>query len=105
MTTQGLDEAVKSLAFSHTELTPAVEDLLRRAASDEDVLLKGVAYAAIFGAARIMKILTQGWAKDTLDFNRANQLLERAVMSDNANTVDTVRAFVQVSPEKTFCWP
>ena len=33
----------------------------------------------------MLKILTQGWNKDTLDFNTANQLLERALMSDNAN--------------------
>ena len=74
MTTKGLDGAVEDLASCHTELTPAVEDLLRRAASDKNAVMKGVEFASEFGAARMLKILTQGWNKDTLDFNTANQL-------------------------------
>ena len=35
VTTKGLGEALARLAAHHRELTPAVEDLLRRAASDE----------------------------------------------------------------------
>ena len=102
VTMKGLDGAVISLAAYHAELTPAVEDLLRRvAASDNDAVTMGVAYAAEFGAARILKILTQGWDKNTLDSTDANHLLEKALMSDNADTVDTIRAFVpSVSSEK-----
>ena len=102
VTTKGLDEALAFLAAYHTDLTPAIEDLLRRAASDKDALRMGVTYATNFGAASMLQILTQGWNKDTLDFNIANQLLERALMSDNADTVDIVRAFVpSVSTENT----
>ena len=42
------------------------------------------------GRARISKILTQG----TLDSTRANYFLEEVLMSDNADTVDIIRAFV-----------
>ena len=47
VTTKGVDKALSSLAAFNTELTPAVEDLLRRAASDVDVLLMGVVYARV----------------------------------------------------------
>ena len=44
-TKKGLGGALRSLAAFNTDLTPAVEDLLRRAASDEDALRMQVAYA------------------------------------------------------------
>ena len=100
VTTKGLDRALANLAAYHTKLTPAVEDLLRRAASDKVASRVGVDYASEYGAASMLKVLTKGWDKDTLDFNLANQLLESALMSDNADTVNTIRAFVpSVSPE------
>ena len=94
LATEGLDKALMWLAPFHTKLTPAVEGLLRRAASDKDVARMGMHYATFNGATSMLKILTQGWDKNTLDPTEANQLLERALMSDNADTVDTVRAFV-----------
>ena len=94
MTTKGLGEAVLSLAFYQAELSPAVDELLRRAASDKDAAVKGVAYAAEFGATRMLTFLTQGWDENTLDSTEANLLLEKALMTDNADTVDTIKAFV-----------
>ena len=67
---------------------------MRRAATDEVTARKGVGYASRWGATRILKILTQGWDKDTQDFTGANELLDLALMSDNADTVGTIRAFV-----------
>lgn len=67
VTTKGLDKALKYLATCHTELTPAVEDFLRRSASDEEAVRMGVDYAANLGASSMLKILTQGWDKNTLD--------------------------------------
>ena len=66
VTTKGLDRAVSLLATYRTKLTPAVEDLLRRAASDRNVVRVGVTLAARFGAASMLKILTQDWDKNTL---------------------------------------
>ena len=94
VTTQGFHEALKILAAFNTELTPALEDLLRRAASDKDAAMKGVVNAAHFGAAKMLTILTRGWDNNTLDPTKANQLLELSLMSDNAETVDIVKAFV-----------
>ena len=51
VTKKGLDSALISLAAYHTELTPAVKDLLRRAASDKDAVKKGVVYATNIGAS------------------------------------------------------
>ena len=51
VTRKGLGGAVASIAFYQTELTPAVEDLLRRSALDQEALRKGVANAAQVGAA------------------------------------------------------
>merc|ERR1711971_285176 len=100
VTTRGLDEALENLAAFGTKLTPAVEDLLRRAASDKDVARMGVVYATHYGATSMLKILTQGWDKNTLHPRGANQLLEKALMSDCADTVDTIKAFVpRVSSE------
>ena len=79
-TKKGLDKALQWLAAYHTELTPAVEELLRRAASDKDAVRMGVGYATNFGAARMLKILTQGWDRNTLDPTEANHLLEKALM-------------------------
>merc|ERR1719500_292500 len=42
----------------------------------------------------MLKILTQGWDKNTLDPEESNHLLKAALMSDNADTVDTIKAFV-----------
>ena len=42
----------------------------------------------------MLKILTQDWDKNTLDPTEAHHLLGRVLMSDNADTVDIVRAFV-----------
>ena len=78
VTKKGLDRALQHLATYHTELTPAVEDLLRRARSDEDAVMKGLHYATNFGATRMLEILTQGWDKNTIDPTEANLLLERA---------------------------
>ena len=49
VTTECLDKALKWLAPFCTELTPAVEDLLRRAASDKDTVRMGVHYATFNG--------------------------------------------------------
>ena len=66
VTAKGLDESVLSLATFHIELTPAIEELLRRAASDKNAVRMGVTYATQFGATRMLKILTQDWDKNTL---------------------------------------
>ena len=47
-----------------------------------------------YGAASMLKVLTKGWDKNTLDSSEGNYLLERALVSDNADTVDIIRAFV-----------
>ena len=96
VTTKGLGEALKKLAAFHTELTPAVEDLVRKAAaSEKDAEKKGMVVATKFGAARMLNILIQCWDKNTLDSTIANHLLKIAILSDNADTVDTIRAFVK----------
>jgi len=105
VTMKGLDEAVKLLASNQTELTPAVEDLLRRAASDKGVEKRGVVSAAAHGATRMLKILTKGWDQSTLslDSTEANFLLKQALMSDNADTVDAIRAFVPSVSSENIC--
>ena len=50
VTTKGLVEAVKSLGGCHTEVTPAVEDFFRRAASDKNAARIEVELATQFGA-------------------------------------------------------
>merc|ERR1719234_176112 len=81
-------------------MTPAVEDLLRRAALDEDALITGVDYATRLGAARMLKILTNGCTKNTVSPSNSSYLLETALKSDNAETVQVVLALVRdVSPE------
>ena len=42
----------------------------------------------------MLNILTLGWNKNTLDSTDANRLLKEALMSDNADTVDIMRACV-----------
>ena len=68
LTTKGLGGALRKLALWHTEVTPAVEDLLRRAASDEDAVKRGVGTAAQYGATRILKILTLDTKKNSSSF-------------------------------------
>ena len=94
VTTKGLKEALIFVAGYHNDLTPAVEDLLRRAALDKNAKMLGVECACQYGNARVLKILTQGWDKNTMDPTEANNLLGNALMSDNADTVEIVRAFV-----------
>ena len=94
VTMKCLGGALQCIASYHTQMTPAVESFMTRAASDKDVTIKDVAYATLFGNIKMSRILTQGWDKYTLDSTDANQLLEKALMSDNAETVDTIRAFV-----------
>ena len=78
-----------------TELTPAITELLIRASSDEDVLKQGVETAAQMGAASVLKILTIGWNRNRLHPSSANNLLQHALASDNAETVQVILAFVQ----------
>ena len=59
LTKKGLDIALQWLSALHTELTPSVEDLVRRARSEKDAARMGVVYAAGFGAASMLKVLTQ----------------------------------------------
>ena len=77
LTKKGLVETVKDLAALRTELTPAVEDLLRRASSDKVAVRMGVICAAKFGATSMLKILTEGWNKNILDPTEANLLLKK----------------------------
>ena len=58
------------MAIYQTELTPAVQDLLRRAALDQEAVTNsvrggGVAYAAHYGASSMLKILTKDWKRNT----------------------------------------
>merc|ERR1719234_1302861 len=81
-------------------MTPAVEDLLRRAALDEDALITGVDYATRLGAARMLKILTKGCTKNTVSPSNSSHMLEKALKSDDAETVQVVLALVRdVSPK------
>ena len=63
MTTKGLDVAVKYFAGYQRDVTPAVEDILRRAAlnKDEDTVRMGVRSATVYGATSMLKVLTYGW--------------------------------------------
>ena len=81
VTRKGLGSALADLAAWQIQLTPALEDLVRRAALDKDAVRMGVDYATQFGATSMLKILTHGWTKNTLDPADANHLLENAVKS------------------------
>ena len=94
VTQRGFGKTLERLATWQTELTPAVKELLKRASSDEDTLTSGVAQAAQMGATSMLKILTNGWTRNTLHPSDANYLLQHALKSDNAETVQVVLAFV-----------
>ena len=94
VTQKGLAEALINLATWQTELTPAVKELLIRASLDQDTLRSGVEHAAQMGATTMLKILTNGWNKNTLHPSEANNLLKLALTSDNAETVQVILAFV-----------
>ena len=81
VTTKGLKEALIFVAAYHTDLTPAIEDLLRRAALDKNALMLGVECGCQYGNSRVLKILTRGWDKNMMDPTEANNLLENALMS------------------------
>ena len=67
MTKRGLDKAVRYLAIHNTDITPSIEDLLRRTASNKETARQGVVAASQWGATKILKILTQGCDKSTLN--------------------------------------
>ena len=54
----------------------------------------GVEYATEYGATRMLKFLIHDWDENILDPAEANYLLKLALASDNADTVDALRAFV-----------
>ena len=95
VTRKGLGQALASHATHSTQVIPAVEDLLRRAALDEDAVRMGLAYAVAFGASGMLKILTKGWSRNTLLPSYANHLLHDALQSDNAETVQIILALVR----------
>ena len=97
ITQKGLGFALTNLAIYQTELTPAVKDLLVWAyhtSSDEDALRLGMEHAAQMGATSMLKILTNDWNRNTLHPSDANHLLQIALKSDNAETVEVILAFV-----------
>ena len=70
LTTTGIGGAQVNMAIYQTELTPAVQDLLRRAALDQEAVTNsvrggGVAYAAHYDASSMLKILTKDWKWNT----------------------------------------
>ena len=102
VTQKCLDSALRNLAAWRTELTPAVKELLIRASSDEEALITGVIWASKMGAASMLKILTNGWDKNTLDPSLANNFLQIALKSDNADTVQVILTLVsEISSENT----
>ena len=54
----------------------------------------GVDQAAKNGAASMIEILTAGWNRNTLHPSHANKLLQIALKSDDAKTVQIILAFV-----------
>ena len=95
-----LASAIQKLAFEMTEVTPAIEDLLRRISLDQDIVKAGIETSATCGALKILKILTETWDEATLPPSIANRLLEKALKSDCAETVKYVMGFVsEVSSE------
>ena len=90
-----LREALGYMAYWQTELTPAVKELMMRASSDKDALKLGVASAAGMGATGMLKILTNDWNRDTIHPSDANDLLQLALISDHAETVQVILAFVR----------
>ena len=94
VTKKVLGLALASLATWQVELTPAVKELLKRASSDEKLVRAGVGQAAGMGATSMLKILTNGWNRNTLHPSDANYLLQDALTSDNAETVQVILAFV-----------
>ena len=94
VTEKGLGKALVKLSDYKAELTPAVKELLIRASSDREALLMGVAQSAGMGAASMLKILTNGWNRNTLHSSDRNHLLQLALTSDNAETVQVILAFV-----------
>ena len=75
VTQNGLGLALVFLATWKTELTPAVEELLMRASSDEYAKMLGVKQAARHGATSMLKILTNGWNRNTLHPSSTDKLL------------------------------
>ena len=94
VTQKSLSLALAKLATCQTELTPAVKEPLIRASSDMDVLIKGVIHAAINGATSMLKILTNDRNRSNVHPSAANDLLQLALKSDNAETVQVILAFV-----------
>ena len=115
VTQNGLGSALIILAAWQTELTPAIKELLirmyvraRLSSSDQNALTIGVGEAAKHGAIGMLKILTYGWDKNTLNPSDANHMLQIALTYDTAETVQAVLAFVRdavMSPLKTTHWP
>ena len=69
---------------------------------DQFALSTGVEYAAVHGHTSMLKTLTTGWNKNTLNRLEGNYLLENALKSDNAGTVKVILDIVRdVSYENT----
>ena len=107
VTRRSLGAALANLATKQTKVIPAIEDLLRRAALEPAVPMAppesvrmGLHYASQFGATGMLKILTEGWNKNTVHPSAANKLLQKALSSDNPDAVQVILDIVSdVSPE------
>ena len=92
-----LKKSIQFLATRRAEQTPAVTELLRRAALDKDTARMGLDFAAKFGATGMLKLLLEGWHKNTLppsaDVHAQCPLLRFALLSDNVETVKAVLSF------------
>ena len=84
VTKKGLGLALSNLAIWQTELTPALKELLVRASSDKDALRMGLIHASGLGASSMLKILTNGWDRNTLNPSDANYLLQLALETDKS---------------------
>ena len=59
VTKTGLGRTLAILAMYRKEPSPAVTELMRRAALDEDTFMMGVFNAVLYGAVSMLKILTE----------------------------------------------
>ena len=91
VTSEGLRKALAFLSKSQSEPTPAVKDLLRKAALDQEAVIWGISCASTFGATKMLKILTKGLTSDLPD---EDLVLTHALNSDNPDTVQVILATV-----------
>ena len=88
LTRKSYGAVLASLARSQPpEMTHPLQDLITRAAMDPEAVRIGLYYATTFGAAGLLKMLTD---KRLFGSEDANSLLENAVNSDDAETVKVV---------------